>query len=81
MIMKLTKEEIFTLQADHIERLKAAARKLGWSYNEYVESVLLDAVYNEPNAETIAAIEEARRGESAGTIDTSSYEAFCKSLE
>ena len=63
MIMKLTKEETFTLQADLIERLKAAARKLGWSYNEYVESVLLDAVYNEPNAETIAAIEEARRGE------------------
>lgn len=80
MDLSLTKKESFTLQVDLIERLKAAARKLGWSYNEYVESVLLDAVYNEPKAETISAIEEAKRGEYAGTIDTSSIEAMTKSI-
>ena len=39
-----------------------------------------DAVLNEPNAETIAAIEESRRGEYAGIIDTSSFEAFKQSM-
>lgn len=49
--------------------------------NNYVESVLLDTVYNEPNAETIEAIRESERGEYAGTIDTSSVEAMIKSIE
>lgn len=40
----------------------------------------MDAVYSEPNEETIAAIEEARSGKYAGTIDASSFEAFMKSL-
>ena len=40
----------------------------------------MDIMYTEPNEETKAAIEEARLGKSAGTIDTSSFEAFMKSL-
>ena len=44
-------------------------------------STLMDAVYSEPNEETIAAIEEARSGKSAGTIDVSSFDAFMKSLD
>lgn len=42
--------------------------------------VLLDAVYNEPNAETISAYEESRKGKYAGTIDTTSVEAMTKSI-
>ncbi len=80
MELSLTKKESFTLHTDLIKRLKDAAGKMGWSYNEYVESVLSDAVYNEPNAKTIAAIEEAKRGEFAGTIDTSSIEAMTNSI-
>ena len=34
-----------------------------------------------PNATTIAAIEEAKSGKSAGRVDTSSLEAFIKSHE
>lgn len=47
-----------------------------------MECVLLDVAYNEPNAETIAAIEEARSGALRNTpgIDTSSVEAMLKSM-
>lgn len=41
----------------------------------------MDAVYSEPNEETIAAINEARSGKYAGTIDVSSFDAFMKSLD
>ena len=33
-----------------------------------------------PNAETIEAIEESRSGKYAGTVDTSSMDAFMKSM-
>ena len=49
--------------------------------NNYVESMLMEVVYSEPNEETKAAIKEARSGKFAGTIDTSSMEAFIKSCE
>jgi hypothetical protein len=51
------------------------------SLSNYVECVLTDSVYREPNEETLEAIEEARAGKYAGRIDTSSMEAFRKSLE
>jgi len=40
------------------ERAKASNRSL----NNFVESVLLDAIYNEPNEETLAAMEEIHSG-------------------
>ena len=42
---------------------------------------MIEAMYSVPNEETKAAIEEARAGKYAGTIDTSSMEAFIKSCE
>lgn len=60
--------------------LQEQAKKANRSLNNFVESTLMDAVYSEPNEETIAAIEEARSGKYAGTIDASSFEAFMKSL-
>lgn len=42
--------------------------------------VLTDAVFDEPNEETIQAIEESRRGIYAGTVDTSSVDAMVKSI-
>lgn len=41
----------------------------------------LDAIYYEPNEATLEAIEEARSGRYAGTLDASSFEAFMKSIE
>lgn len=49
----------FRLRTDLLEGLKRNAARENRTLNNYVESVLLDIVYNEPNEETKAAIEEA----------------------
>ena len=49
----------FRLRADLLEGLKHNAARANRSLNNYVESVLLDVVYNEPNEETKEAIVEA----------------------
>ena len=63
-----------------INRLKEEAYNQNISFNSYVESILMAAVSETPNAETLAAIDESKRGEYAGTIDLSSMEAFRKSM-
>lgn len=52
------------------------------SLNNFVETLLLDAAYNEPNAETVAAMKEAQSGILRGTkaLDLSSIEAMEKSM-
>lgn len=83
LIMEVTlrKPTMFRLKTDLIDRLKIAAKRENRSLNNYVESVLMDVVYHEPNAETKLAIEEAKRGEYAGEIDLSSIESMVKSIE
>ena len=51
---------VFSLRTDLLNILKEKAARVKWTLNEYVESILLDDVYNEPNAVTKAAIEEAK---------------------
>ena len=63
------KQTAFRLRADLLDRLKAAARKENRSLNNYVESVLLDAVYREPNEETLAAMKEAKENKKLETLD------------
>lgn len=70
----------FRFRPELIGMLKEKAEHCHQSLNGYVESVLMDAAYDEPNEETRAAIEESRSGIFAGTVDTSSMEAFRKSL-
>ena len=50
----------FRLRTDLIEGLRRKAKKENRTLNNYVESVLLDIVYNEPNDTTKAAIAEAK---------------------
>lgn len=50
------------------------------SLNNFVECALLDIAYSEPNAETKAAIEEAKSGKLPGPLDVSSVEAMYKSM-
>jgi ATP-dependent protease Clp ATPase subunit len=50
----------FRLKADLMERLRMGAKASNRSLNNFVESVLLDAMYHEPNDTTKAAIAEAR---------------------
>lgn len=49
----------FRLRADLLDGLKRKAAQENRTLNNYVESVLLDIVYDEPNEVTRAAIEEA----------------------
>ena len=74
------KQTSFRLRTDLLERLKDMALRNNWSLNSCVEEILLDAVYNEPNAETIEAIEEAKAGKHAGQLDMNSYESFMNSV-
>lgn len=82
MDIALTKKnQSFRLSVDLIERLKLMAKRQNRSLNNFVETLLLDAVYHEPNAETLAAMEEARSGKlrDAPALDLSSIEAMEKS--
>ena len=74
------KAHVFRLPAYLLDRLKELARKDRRSLNNYVECLLLDAVYHEPNEETIAAMNDAKAGKLAGPIETSSVEAMLKSM-
>lgn len=49
----------FRLRTDLLERLRQNAARENRTLNNYVESVLINIVYNEPNEETKAAIEAA----------------------
>lgn len=58
----------FRLRTDVLERLKINAARQNRTLNNYVESVLLDIVYNEPNEVTKAAIMEAMSGKNRNKV-------------
>ena len=70
----------FRLSNELLRRLKIEARKQNRSLNNYVESVLMDAVYRVPNRETLAAMEEAREETNLETINLENLEGFIDSL-
>ena len=70
----------FRLNADLLATLKERAKASNRSLNNYVESVLLDAVYFEPNDTTIAAIEEAKSGKKLEKLDLNNFKDFVASL-
>lgn len=83
MDVALTKRnQSFRLPVDLIDRLKLMAKRQNRSLNNFVETLLLDAAYHEPNAETLAAMKEAESGalRDVPAIDTSSVEAMIKSM-
>lgn len=80
MNVAIKKQTAFRLDSDLLDALKNAAKRERRSLNNFVETLLMEIMYTEPNEETKAAIEEARSGKSAGTIDTSCFEAFMKSV-
>ena len=70
----------FRLNTQLVERLRELARKSNRSLNNYVETLLLDIVYHEPNDETIEAIEEVRSGKKLEAFDRSELEKLISSL-
>lgn len=75
------KQTAFRLRTDLLDRLKVAARKENRSLNNYVESVLLDAVYREPNEETLAAMKDAKENGNLETLDLDNFEKYVESLK
>ena len=74
------KQTAFRFSEDLLERLKARAKKDNRSLNNYVEKILMEAVYDEPNEETIAAMKEAKEGKSLETLDLAKFKEFVASL-
>ncbi|MCI9608134.1 MAG: toxin-antitoxin system protein [Muribaculaceae bacterium] len=82
MDLALKRNQSFRLPVELIDRLKLLAKGQNRSLNNYVETLLLDAAYHEPNSETISAMREARSGalRNAPALDLSSIEAMEKSM-
>ena len=76
------KATMFRLNSDLVDRLKEMAKREHRSLNNFVECILLDVAYNEPNEATKSAIEEARSGKlhNEPPLDLSSIEAMEKSM-
>lgn len=82
-IMNVTTSKVqtaFRFDKDLIRRLKIKAKKENRSLNNYVETVLMDIVYDEPNIETVAAIEEVRSGKQLDKLDVDNLEGFVAEL-
>jgi len=74
------KQTAFRLNENLVNRLKAEARRTNRSLSNYVECILMESLYIEPNDETKAAIKEAKAGKYAGTIDMKDFDSFMKSV-
>lgn len=82
MDIALKKNQSFRLSVELINRLKQLAKGQNRSLNNYVETLLLEAAYNEPNPTTLAAMKEAESGalRSEPALDMSSVKAMEKSM-
>jgi len=72
----IRKPASFRLRADLLEGLKRNAARENRTLNNYVESVLLGVVYEEPNEVTKAALQEASSGNNQNKVYDSVEELF-----
>ena len=77
------KAHVFRLPSFLLDKLKELAKKDRRSLNNYVEGILLDAVYHEPNETTMAAMKEVESGalKHVSDLDLSSIEAMERSMD
>ena len=74
------KQTAFRFSEDLLEILKRRAKKDNRSLNNYVEKILMEAVYDEPNEDTVAAMKEAKEGKSLETLNLDKIKEFVASL-
>jgi len=79
-VATVKKQTAFRFSEELIERLRVKAKKEHRSLNNYVEKVLTDIAYDEPNEETIKAIEEAKNEKNLSTLDLKKFKEFVASL-
>ncbi len=70
------KQTSFRLRTDLLEEMKTAAERENRTLNNYLESLLLNYFYNEPNEVTKAAIDEAMSGHNRNKVYTNIDEMF-----
>ena len=70
------KQTSFRLRTDLLEEMKTAAERENRTLNNYLESLLLNYFYSEPNEVTKAAIEEAVSGHNRNKVYTNIDEMF-----
>lgn len=68
------KQTTLRLGADLMDRLCEEARREHRSLNSLIEAILARAMEHRPNADTLAAIEEARSGKELETLDLDHFE-------
>lgn len=76
----IRKQTSFRLREDLLEVLQREAKKANRSLNNFVESTLMDAMYSQPNEETLNAMKEAESGEDLETLDLDNFKDYVKSL-
>ena len=74
------KQTAFRLSTSLLNKLREAADRENRSLNNYVESVLMDAVSSNPNKMTLAAMKEARENRDLETLDADNLESVIASL-
>lgn len=74
------KQTAFRLSTSLLKKLREAADRENRSLNNYVESVLMDAVSSNPNKMTLAAMKEARKNRDLETLDADNLESVIASL-
>lgn len=76
----IRKQTSFRLREDLLEVLQREAKKANRSLNNFVESTLMDAMYSQPNEETLNAMKEAESGEELETLELDNFKDYVKSL-
>ena len=74
------KQTAFRLSCDLLEKLKEAAKRENRSLNNYVESVLMDVTYNNPDKLTIKAMADAKENRGLETLSSDKLESLIGSL-
>lgn len=74
------KQTAFRFSSELIDALKVRARRENRSLNNYVEKVLMDVVFNDPNDVTVSAMKDAKESKSLDTLDLSKFKEFVASL-
>ena len=70
----------FRFDSELLRRLKIKAKRENRSLNNYVETVLMEIVYDEPNEETIEAIKEAKSSDKLESLDMEKFDEYVANL-
>ena len=74
------KQTSFRLRTDLLKRMEKEASKENRSLNDFVESILMDNMYFQPNETTLAAMREAESGVELEELDLDNFIEYVKSL-